>query len=336
MNEVAKAVGLHCSSVSLALRDHPSIPPATRARVRRAAERVGYRVNPLVSALMSYRRSSRNQLSHTTIAYVTSSQPADAWKESRTMNAQYLGAVEQARLQGYQVEEHPFYAPGLTPARFNEVLWSRGIVGLVIAPLLNGKDTLPIEWGRFAAVSVAFSLRTPPIPRVGSDHGPSVRLAVCECRARGYKRIGLAIQHDVLERVEGQWLAGYLYEHSYPVALRHPAPLIVDAWHPAEFLAWVRRERPDVIVAGGNADMLIAWLRKARFKVPEQIGVVSLDLHSRDGSIAGIDQSSEEIGASVIDYLIARLHRNERGAPARPVRLHVMGEWVDGATIQNV
>ena len=43
MKLIAAKAGLSGAAVSLALRDHPSIPPTTRARVKRLAERLGYR-----------------------------------------------------------------------------------------------------------------------------------------------------------------------------------------------------------------------------------------------------------------------------------------------------
>ena len=38
------------STVSLALRDHPSIPPSTRARIRAVAKEFGYQRDPLLDA----------------------------------------------------------------------------------------------------------------------------------------------------------------------------------------------------------------------------------------------------------------------------------------------
>ena len=53
---IAAKAGLSGAAVSLALRDHPSIPPATRARIKRLADQLGYRVDPNVSRLMAYLR----------------------------------------------------------------------------------------------------------------------------------------------------------------------------------------------------------------------------------------------------------------------------------------
>lgn len=334
MADVARLAGVHGSTVSLALRNHPSIPEATRDRVRRAAAEVGYQPHPLVSALMSFRRSAREIPRHTTLAFVTSSRPTNAWRESRTLRDQLTGAQERAKLFGYHIEEFPLNAPGVTPARFNQMLLTRGILGLIIAPLRNENDTLPIRWEHFAAVAMAFTLQRPEIPRVGSDHGQSIRLAIAQCRRRGYRRIGLAVQRSILERVEHQWLAGYLVEHAEAAPRSVPAPFVADTWSENTFRRWFTAQSPDMIVTGGDYAAVLTWLKRAGVDVPGQVGVASLDLHVRDGSVAGIDQHSEELGAAVVDHLIARLHRNERGAPPRAVRMHVMGEWREGKTIR--
>jgi DNA-binding LacI/PurR family transcriptional regulator len=334
MADVARLAEVHASTVSLALRNHPSIPEATRARVRHAAEQVGYQTHPLVSALMSFRRSAREVPRHTTLAFVTSSRPTNAWRESRTLRDQLAGAQERAQRLGYHIEEFPLNAPGVSPARFNQMLRNRGIIGLIVAPLRNDTDTVPIQWEHFAAVAIAFTLQRPDIPRVGSDHGQSIRLAIAECRRRGYRRIGLAVQRSIMERVEQQWLAGFLVEHAGISPRSTPAPLLAEPWSESTFLKWFKAQRPEVVLTGGDYASVLSWLKCAGVDVPGQVGVVSLDVHERDGSIAGIDQHSEELGAAVVDHLIARLHRNERGAPPRAVRLHVMGEWREGATIR--
>lgn len=334
MADVARLAGVHGSTVSLALRNHPSIPEATRARVRRAAEQIGYQTHPLVSALMSFRRSAREIPRHTTLAFVTSSRPPNAWRESRTLRDQLAGAKERAQMFGYHVEEFPLYAAGMTPARFNQMLRNRGILGLIIAPLRNESDTVPIEWEHFAAVATAFTLQRPDIPRVGTDHSQSIRLAIAQCRRRGYRRIGLAVERSIMERVEQQWLAGFLVEHAGNSPRSMLAPLIADTWSESTFRKWFKAQRPDVILTGGDSAGVLSWLKRAGVGVPGRVGVASLDLHVRDGSIAGIDQHSEELGAAVVDHLIARLHRNERGAPPQAVRVHVMGEWLEGATIR--
>ena len=45
MAQIAEEAGVARATVSYALREHPKIPLATATRVRKAAERLGYRPN---------------------------------------------------------------------------------------------------------------------------------------------------------------------------------------------------------------------------------------------------------------------------------------------------
>lgn len=52
IRELARLVGVSKSTVSLALRDDPSIPQATQDKVKEAAKKHGYRRNPKLSEVM--------------------------------------------------------------------------------------------------------------------------------------------------------------------------------------------------------------------------------------------------------------------------------------------
>ena len=68
MADLAREVRLSRNAVSLALRADPSIPETTRQRVRAAADRMGYRVNPTISQLMSELRKSGVRRARHTLA----------------------------------------------------------------------------------------------------------------------------------------------------------------------------------------------------------------------------------------------------------------------------
>jgi LacI family transcriptional regulator len=52
IREIAAAAGVSAMTVSLALRGSREVSAATRKRIRALAESMGYRPNPMVSALM--------------------------------------------------------------------------------------------------------------------------------------------------------------------------------------------------------------------------------------------------------------------------------------------
>ena len=59
MQQIADAVGLSKSAVSLALRNDPRLPLATRLRIKSVADQMGYRRNPVVDNLMTQLRAGR-------------------------------------------------------------------------------------------------------------------------------------------------------------------------------------------------------------------------------------------------------------------------------------
>ena len=59
--DIAAKAKVHVTTVSLALRDHPSIPPTTRARIRAVAKQFGYQRDPLLDALNFHRSRQAQQ-----------------------------------------------------------------------------------------------------------------------------------------------------------------------------------------------------------------------------------------------------------------------------------
>ncbi|TVP79102.1 MAG: LacI family DNA-binding transcriptional regulator, partial [Puniceicoccaceae bacterium] len=53
MRDIAALVGLSKNAVSLALRNDPQIPIATRERVQAAARTLGYTRNPVLGEIMA-------------------------------------------------------------------------------------------------------------------------------------------------------------------------------------------------------------------------------------------------------------------------------------------
>src|ERR1043165_7947044 len=69
--EIAALVGVHQTTVSLALRNHPRIPLATRHRIQQAAQNMGYHQGARSTALMHRRRLRRTQRQAEVIDYIS-------------------------------------------------------------------------------------------------------------------------------------------------------------------------------------------------------------------------------------------------------------------------
>ena len=333
MSDVARRAGVHPATVSRALRDDPRITPAQRAKVRRAAQELGYRTNPLVAALMTARRAGRPPAFRATIAYITKYPKERAARFARDFGGLLAGARERARAQGYAIEEFNLHDPVLTPHRASEILRNRGIPGLIVAPLHSVHESVQLDWAQFATVAIGYSLSDVPVTRVAHNHFHGLSLAARECRAAGCQRLGLVLPRRVHEKVDKRWVASLLLDNSEQRAARRVPPLLLDELDESLFCAWFRRYQPDAVL-GLDLGLLAGWLKKLRCAVPRDVALVSLDRRLRDGDVAGIDQDYPAWGAAAVDLLVAMLHRNERGLPGKPATMLLDGKWAHGATLR--
>jgi len=332
MQDVARLAGVARSTVSMALRNNRRIPAATRAKVFAAAEQLGYKTNPLISALMTSLHARRNRQRHTVLGYVTSDPELAPWRSYRMFIEMQEGAASRAQDLGYRLEEFALRASGMTPRRFTQILRTRGILGLLIAPLPHSERSIELDFTDFAVVGIDMSVTSPPIERVSSDHVQSALLAVQECRKLGYRRIGFILSREVSERLDHRWLAAYRLVAADASPGERVEPLLpscTDDILPA-IPEWYAREKPEVVILG-ELDP------HGHYPLPPQVGIVSLSLEEQAlGHVAGIFQDNRRMGSVAVEHLVARLERCEFGTDDRG-RLHlVAGRWIVGPTAPGI
>ena len=334
MQIIADEAGVSRMAVSLALRNSPKISAKTRERIREIADRLGYRPNPLVSALMTQLRDIRRVPRPTTLAFVTNYATADGWRKPGPFVDFFEGAKARAEALGYTLEEWWGAKPGLSPERFSDILFNRNIHGLLIAPLPAGGSTISLDWPRFAMATIAFSLAEPVLHRASNDQYLSIGMAIEQLMRLGYRRIGLALTDDQDVRVQRKWSAGYLvHQHSLPATQRVPA-LLANGAFPRAFTEWYRQHEPDVVLS--QEPRCIEYLRDLGMRVPNDVGFAHLALTESDEGFAGINQNSRLVGSSAIDLIDAQLRRNERGLPTAPKTVLSLGRWIAGPTVRDV
>lgn len=328
MQDVANEAGVARSTVSLALRNDRSIPPVTRSRIYAAAQKLGYKTNPLVSALMTSLHERRARQRHTVLAYVTTDPEFAPWRSYGMFIEMREGATARAAELGYRLEEFALRAPGMTPRRYGQMLQARGILGMLIAPLPLGEHSIELDFTDFAVVGIDMSVAEPPIERVSNDHFQSALLAFEQCRALGYRRVGFIVSRQLSERLGHRWIAACHHVQAGLPAKQRVRPLlpegtddIIDA-----IPAWYAREKPDVVI-------MSELNPHGHYPLPSSVGMVSLSLEEQAlGKVAGIFQDNRRMGAIAVEHLVARLERCEFGTDDRG-RLHMLaGKWVAGVT----
>lgn len=331
MADVARHLGLARSTVSMALRNHPSIAPATRQRVQDAARDLGYRANPLVSALMASLQASHVSRHDTGLALVSDDAACFEQHRKPLYGAVYQGIAAQAAKRGFLL--HPFQLGerSLTPGRLSSILRARGIPGVILAPTAQTSVAQLEGWEDLAIVTIGWSIADARISRSSFHHFQNILLAWDTLHGRGYRRIGLI---HTTERGGLTYLGGFLARsHTRPVDTR-VEPLAVpqaQALTVDRVRRWMQAERPDaVIVTDGGFVPLV----QQTASVPAEVAVVALEASAAPAGTAGIDEGSVRVGALAVDLLIDQLHRDQRGLCGVPSYLYVPGTWREGSTLR--
>jgi LacI family transcriptional regulator len=332
MQQIADLAGVSRMAVSLALRNSPKISLATSNRIRQIAEELGYRPNPLVSALMTQLRHSKQVKRPSTLAYVTAYPTAEGWRQPGPFVEFFEGAQRRAEALGYKLEEWWLRKPGMSERRFSDILYTRNIHGLLIAPLPPGGGALDLNWSRFAISTIGYSVTGPPMHRASNDQYGSINLALRELTKLGYRRIGMAMPRESDERVKHNWSAGMLvYQQSIPPEDRVPS-LLSEGSFSRSFAGWFSAHRPQAVVS--LAEQALRVLDDLGLKVPQDVGFAHLALTTEDREWAGVNQNSEMVGVAAVDLVDAQLRRNERGLPEYPKTMLMPGKWFGGPTVR--
>jgi LacI family transcriptional regulator len=102
----------------------------------------------------------------------------------------------------------------------------------------------------------------------------------------------------------------------------------------AGFLSWMVRHRPGMVMGSDNA--FYWWLREAGYRVPKDVGFVSLAASPEAGSgssISGVDCNIDRIGQAAVEQLDILIRTNQAGIPDRPFALMIVSNWVAGDTL---
>jgi DNA-binding LacI/PurR family transcriptional regulator len=336
MKTIAAQAGVTQATVSMCLANNPRIPAETRARIRAVAERLGYRPNPYVSALMRVRRQGRTSNDRPVLALVNGLDSEEGWRTmaSPTVRLMREGAIEQAALRGYRAEEFWLHRDGMSAERFSSMLHHRGIQGLLLGPLGAGAPPPALHWENFSSVRLGVPLPSLTITSVCNDHFFSSLQVARECYRRGYRRPGLVLLRMHRQHFHARWDGGLIVGRHLIPKFKQANTLVLEDWSKLEPVeAWLDREKPDVIVTP-NSDVLLEELNRLGRRVPRDIGFASLACPDRNHLCSGIWQNGRLLGAAGIDSIISMLEYNERGLPEQTRVIMVEGIWNNGQTLR--
>src|SRR4051812_37049610 len=266
LREIARRAGVSHTTVSLSLRNHPSIPEPTRERLRELADRLGYRSNVLVSALMSRVRLKQHKSAPEVVGFLTGGPSADDWKNHSASVGFYDGARQRAQQLGMRVEPFWLGAGGVSSAATCRMLHARAIHGNLISPFPHPVYAYDLDWARMICVGLGYVFNHHALHRATHNHFRGAFLAYEKLHRLGYQRIALMLDRDENSRVNYGWLGGYLAAQNTSAGARIE-PLLITAGEDARAIkAWMRKFRPDAVIGFGPGQFLA--LTQLGYEIP--------------------------------------------------------------------
>jgi len=338
LNDIVRLVGYSKNTVSLALRGDPQIPEATREKIRKAAEKIGYQPNAVISHLMAQLRASRTTRLQATLALVNANLDADAFRTHPTIPTYLQGCENRAARLGYALDRFWLHDPTLNAPRWLRIIHTRGIKGIILVGMMDTNrlpDHLRPVWEQLPCVVTGVRTRDPALSFCSVDHHNLVLMAVERALALGYRRPGLVLDDVIDALVERRFSAGFLTgQRSLPRTQHLPIFREIDRVpkEPQLFREWLERYRPDVVFTLYNS--VLGWLKDAGRRVPQDIGVIQLEWRATRPEVAGMNQHNIITGEAAVDMVVSQIHNNETGVQEFPRATLIGASWVDGASVR--
>ncbi len=330
--DIARATGVHRTTVSLALKHHPSIPEATRRHILETAERLGYRPDPLLTALASYRNSLRPASFQGSLAWLHSTASGYKWQSIPHYRDYFEGAAARAERHGFQLEPFDLNTYSKTPNKLLSIFRARNLQGVLICPQPTPHTHLPFALEQFAVVALGYSVLSPQVHVVTATQFRSTLQCMQQLIERGYQRIGFTFNpiHD--SRADHNYLAGWLVSNF--LSNRKPIPPYRGTEDNTDKIrVWYERYKPDAIITGNY--QMIAVLKSAGISVPRDVGLACPLLPAASGQLSGVFEDSTHIGAVAVDTLVAMVQRGDYGIPELAQKIHVEGRWYEGTSLRK-
>ncbi len=351
LDHIAKLAGVHKATVSRALRNHPTIPASTRERIQEIARREGYRPNPLVAMYQAQARSNRPTAMQSALGWLNDYPNPSCWTDFPWLRGYLNGARERCEARGFRLEEIAIGGGNdgaMEVVQISEILREKGIFGVILPLMLNPRFLME-DWSDCVIALIGSGIHPGQVvspaatrfypqgfPIADRDFYFNLRLAFQNVRQRGYTRIGFIYSRYLDGESEGRAQAAFLVEQmQLPEQDRVPM-LFLERFkegRPAAFDRWMDTYKPDAILSINP--VVRNWVEETGRSVPEDCGLVNLNVVDDVENWSGIRENHALIGAAAVDLLIGQLSRNEIGVPRQPRKVLIPGEWHEGKTLRE-
>lgn len=307
---IAEELNLSQSTVSLALRDRPGVNKDTAAKVKAAAERLGYVPDPMLASLAEYRNRQRPSTFRSVLPWLHADENLGAHREDLPWGQILTGARERAERLGFKLEPSWIGETEHSPESFARMLKARGVSGAICGP-----STMNTNWLRlFTEADLpivcvgTYSFGDVKLVHVSADHYQNARTLAQDLEQRGYKKVLVILNTQLEVMLMRQYTS--LFQR-LAVETDRPTKWQLQMFENNETTSVgqrILREKPDAIVLQGFDQYRFFeqnLSKKARSylrKKPLGLLCDSAQVRHPAGQIS-IDERLHQIGGACIDQL---------------------------------
>lgn len=291
---------------------------------------MGYRPNPLVTALMCRLKANRTQWK-AVIGCIDFRQEEYAVQKNPIYTPALSGMADRAHSLGFSLEWHyPGRDAGIR-RKLHKILTAKNIHGIILMPYSAGEggwqNLLP--WEHYACAAFGYTWEVPDFHRAGPDHYGNMQIAYRKLRSMGRSRIALVVSDYMENVVKYRWLGAYLSECYKQCPLSNPLVFDKRPEELSHFIPWLEKSNPDAIIVH-DAQAFDQFIKKHSVKISENVVVAELSWRKDKSSFCcGVSERMDFVGTALIDLVIEQLNNNERGVPIVPKLKLIRGEWND-------
>ena len=336
MKDVARKFGVHTTTVSLALRNSPKLPIATRQKIQALAKKMGYHQDPMLSALTAYRSNLATSKTQPTVAMIFD------FKESKELDLASIsyrnfleGATRKAEELGYKLQ--PFFFEGPSRAaegrRIGRMLISRGIKGVILCAFRPRTISFQLDWDQFSVVQIESQHLSLSLHSISTDQVMMAREAVRRALRQGYRRIGIAVGREEEIYLDHAFTVGFHGEIGLHPELEPAAPLLLDNGQSMEDFGrvlgrWIQQYKIEVVIS--NWTNVMNALEMTGADLTDGPIVIEIGVAPGQSVFGGMTQRDMVVGERSMEQLAMLLKTNQTGCVEMPNRILIPGVWLDG------
>ncbi len=252
ISDVAREADVSKATVSRVLNHRPHVTADKRERVKAAAQRLGFHINPVIASIAQKRFRGTDQAGGVYTAFLTRSRREDltglARKFTQTVSASGL------MVEHFDTLQHP------DAKQLSKHLQKKGVVLVVLHRILKNDGFFDaFNWSPFVALSLDRAFLQPRLPLIREAQTGLVLEAVQHLRKLGYRKIAAVLPWRIPFRQDNfRYLAGWQGAQALIEPESRCPALCLDFEQPTQerwslLDAYLKTHQPDALLAYSSA-----------------------------------------------------------------------------------